>query len=189
MRKHNERCKECKKSVFELLVKIYNKEDVFQNYNLQLPNKLIELKQNDLNPNLEIIFNELQKYRGHKEFVRSKKLPSVDFYIKGQFILEFDESQHFTKPRLIALENYSDELALGFGKNKLIELCKKHNKKDNDPPFRDEQRAWYDTLRDFAPIFLDIKPTIRLFAADYVWCSLDANKKEDVEIFKKLIGQ
>ena len=70
-----------------------------------------------------------------------------------------------------------------------MELFEKLNKKDNDPPFRDEQRAWYDTLRDFAPIFLGIKPTIRLFVSDYVWCSLDANKKEDVEIFKKIIGQ
>lgn len=189
MRKHNERCKECKERVFELLVKIYGTENVLQNHNLQLPNKVEEFQPNDLNPNLEKIFNKLQEYREHKEFVRSKKLPNVDYYIKNQFILEFDESQHFTKPRLIALENYSDKLSLDFEKKKWMELCEKLNKRDNDPPFRDEQRAWYDTLRDFAPIFLDIKPTIRLFASDYVWCSLDANKKEDVETFKKLIGQ
>jgi hypothetical protein len=28
-------------------------------------------------------------------------------------------------------------------------LCEEINAKDNYPPYRDEQRAWYDTLRDF----------------------------------------
>ena len=189
MRKHNERCKECKKRIFELLGKIYGEENVFQNYNLHLPNKVEEFKKNDLNSNLENIFKNLQEYRGYKNFIRSKKLPNVDYYVKNKFILEFDESQHFTKPRLITLENYSEKLSLGYEKMKWIELCKKLDKKDNDPPFRDEQRAWYDTIRDFAPVFLDIKPTVRLFASDYVWCALDANKKEDIEIFKKLIGR
>ena len=189
MRKHSERCKECKVRVFELLGEIYGQENVLENHNLQLPNKVEQFKPNDLNPKLENIFYKLQKYRGHTEFVRSKRLPNVDYFVKNKFILEFDESQHFTKPRLIALENYSDKLSLGYKKEKWMELCKKLNKKDNDPPFRDEQRAWYDTLRDFAPIFLGIKPTIRLFASDYVWCSLDANKKKDVETFKKIIGQ
>ena len=138
---------------------------------------------------MENIYNKLQEYRGHKKFVRSKKIPNVDYYVKNQFILEFDESQHFTKPRLITLENYSDKLSIGFEKMKWIELCRNLNKKDNDPPFRDEQRAWYDTLRDFAPVFLDIEPTIRLFASDYVWCSLDANKKVDTDIFNKFLGQ
>ncbi|RLD40441.1 MAG: hypothetical protein DRI89_12035 [Bacteroidetes bacterium] len=189
MRKHSERCKECKVRVFELLVKIYGQENVLENHNLQLPNKVEQFKPNDLNPNLENIFHQLQKYREHAEFVRSKRLPNVDYFVKDKFILEFDESQHFTKPRLLALENYSDKLSLGYKKEKWMELCEKLNKKDNDPPFRDEQRAWYDTLRDFAPTFLGIKPTIRLFASDYVWCSLDANKKDDIEIFKELIGQ
>ncbi|MCB9227388.1 MAG: hypothetical protein H6578_09510 [Chitinophagales bacterium] len=189
MKKHSERCKECKKRVFELLGKIYGQENVLENYNLQLPNKVEQFKPNDLNPNLENIFHKLQEYREYNEFVRSKRLPNVDYFVKDKFILEFDESQHFTKPRLIALKNYPDKLSLGYKKEKWMELCEKLNKKDNDPPFRDEQRAWYDTLRDFAPIFLGIKPTIRLFVSDYVWCSLDANKKEDVETFKKIIGQ
>ncbi len=188
MKKHNERCKECKQRVFEMLGKIYGKENVFENYNIQLPSKVEEFKANSLSDDLDSIYKNLQNYRGYEDFVRAKKLPNVDYFVKNQFILEFDESQHFTKPRLIALENYPSKLSLGYKKEKWLELCERLNKKDNDPPFRDEQRAWYDTLRDFAPIFLNIKPTVRLFAADYAWCSLDVNKREDIEEFQRLMG-
>jgi len=187
MKKHNERCKDCKKNVFEFLQKIYGEENVFQNYNLEFPNKVNEFEQNDFNSNLDKIYKRLQEHRGHQVFVRSRRLPNVDYYVKNKFILEFDESQHFTKPRLITLENYPDKISLGFDKKKWIELCEKLNKKDNDPPFRDEQRAWYDTIRDFVPVFLKLKPTIRLYASDFVWCSLDSNKTKDLEKFKTLI--
>ena len=43
---------------------------------------------------------------------------------------------------------------------------------DNDPPYRDEQRAWYDTLRDFIPEMKGFLPTVRVFAKDLAWCSL-----------------
>ena len=189
MKKHNERCKECKKRVFELLEIIYGKGNVLQNYNLEFPNKIEQFAENNFNTDLKEIFKILQNYRGHENFVRSKKLPNVDYYIKNQFVLEFDESQHFTKPRLLTLENYSDKLLLGFEKKKWVELCNQLDKKDNDPPFRDEQRAWYDTIRDFVPVYLNLKPTIRLFASDHDWCSFNSSKSEDVEIFQNIINQ
>ena len=74
MRKHNERCKECKKRVFELLIEIYGKDNVYQNYNLEFPNKVEEFSQNEFNPVLIEIFNKLKEYRGHLEFVRSRSL-------------------------------------------------------------------------------------------------------------------
>jgi hypothetical protein len=49
MRKHSERCKECKKRILELLMEIYGKENVSQNYNLHFPNKIEELSNNNLN--------------------------------------------------------------------------------------------------------------------------------------------
>ncbi|MGR3174697.1 MAG: hypothetical protein ACUZ8N_08880 [Candidatus Scalindua sp.] len=114
-------------------------------------------------------------------------MPNVDFFIpEPGFIVEFDESPHFTKPREISC--YSDALTLGFNKAKWINLCATLNKKDNDPAYRDEQRAWYDLRRDFAPRILKIKPTIRLYASDYVWCSLKANSKPDQEKFRELLG-
>lgn len=75
-----------------------------------------------------------------------------------------------------------------FNSSKWKDLCNKLNKKDNDPVYRDEQRAWYDTLRDFAPSILEIQPTIRLYASDFTWCSLDSNNKVDQERFKHLLG-
>jgi len=68
-----------------------------------------------------------------------------------------------------------------------MRLCEKINAKDNDPPYRDEQRAWYDTLRDFLPSILGLNPTIRLYAKDFVWCSLNSDNPEDVEKFRRII--
>ncbi|HPU23972.1 MAG TPA: hypothetical protein PL149_07445 [Candidatus Kapabacteria bacterium] len=61
------------------------------------------------------------------------------------------------------------------------------NAKDNDPIYRDEQRAWYDTLRDFLPAIKGLKPTVRLFAKDYVWCSFDPDNQSDVKKFENLL--
>jgi len=74
-------------------------------------------------------------------------------------------------------------------KKRWIELCETINAKDNDTrtSYRDEQRAWYDTLRDFLPSVKGIKPTIRLFSKDFVWCSLDPNNPLDVQKFKRYL--
>ncbi|MCX6158004.1 MAG: hypothetical protein NTY74_08520 [Ignavibacteriae bacterium] len=188
MKKHNERCKECKTKVFELLTNIYG--EVHQNYNLNLPSGPDDLEVNEFSKSLNDIFTEIQNYRGFNKFIRAKKLPNVDFFIKNPgFILEFDETQHFTKPREISLANYPNTLKVSFATTKWRNLCDKIDKKDNDPPFRDEQRAWYDTLRDFAPIFLDLKPTKRLFARDFIWCSFDPNNGKDLDSFKSIIEE
>ena len=60
-------------------------------------------------------------------------------------------TQHFTKPREIALGLYPQNIPYGFSVERWRKLCESLDKRDNDPPYRDEQRAWYDTLRDFAP--------------------------------------
>ena len=186
-KRHNERCKDCKIRVEELLNNIYGKAIV--NYNLKLPSKIDDYAGSPFEKQLTQIHLNLQKYRGHKIFVKAKKLPNVDFFIpEPGFIVEFDESQHFTKPREIALSYYSGVLTLGFSKDKWVNLCTTLDKKDNDPAYRDEQRAWYDSLRDFAPEILKIKPTLRLYASDYIWCSLDANNKADQGKFRELIG-
>jgi len=185
-KRHNERCKDCKLRIKELLGMIYG--NVITNHNLNLPSKIEDYTGLIFENQLVKIYVELQEYRGHKIFVKANKLPNVDFFIpEPRFIVEFDESQHFTKPREIALSGYPNTRNLGFDKSKWMNLCAKLNKKDNYPAYRDEQRAWYDSLRDFAPSILKIKPTIRLYASDYVWCSLDAKNKSDQEQFKKLL--
>lgn len=57
--KHNERCKECKKRIFELLSKLFGK--VEQDYNLHLCNKLDSFKENLHYSNLQNIFGLLIK--------------------------------------------------------------------------------------------------------------------------------
>jgi len=187
VKKHNERCKECKVRVKELLTSLFG--NVVVNSSLNLPCNIEEYKTTTFGAELERIYSALQKYRGHDVFVKSKKLAGVNFFIPDPgFIVEFDESQQFTKPREIALSCYPESLTLGFDKEQWSQRCLTLNKKDNSPPYRDEQRAWYDTLRDFAPEILNLKPTVRLYASDYEWCSLNPESAEDLNIFSKIIG-
>ena len=55
------------------------------------------------------------------------------------------------------------------------------------PPFRDEQRAWYDALRDLVPTTRSLLPTVRLYAPDLAWCSLDPTDRDDWERFSRLV--
>lgn len=183
---HDERCPECKETMSRLLEKIYGK--VEQNYKLEIGTHPEDFKNTPYYDKLKEIYVALQNHRGFKEFVKAKTLSSCDFFVSNQgFLVEFDESQHFTQPRRITLKNYPEELELEFDKGRWITLCEKINAKDNDPLYRDEQRAWYDTLRDFLPIIKGLNPTVRLFAKDYVWCSLDPSNPSDVERFKNII--
>ena len=61
--------------------------------------------------------------------------------------------------------------------------------RDDDPPYRDEQRAWYDTLRDFLPSVLGLLPTVRLAVSEYPWCKLNPNSTEDVEKFRQILSE
>lgn len=186
--RHNERCKECKKRVLELLENEY--DEVKENYNLNLSSKLNELEGTCHCISLKKIYTSLQEDRRYKSFVKANHIPNVDFFIPNPgFILEFDESQHFTISRSIALENYPKNLSIGFPRERWIKLCHELNMKDNDPCYRDEQRAWYDTLRDFVPLVLNMKPTVRLFSKDQIWCNLDCDKQEDVDRFKRWLNE
>ncbi|MDE2185067.1 MAG: hypothetical protein KGJ78_18795, partial [Alphaproteobacteria bacterium] len=71
-----------------------------------------------------------------------------DFYVpRANLIIEYDERQHFTEPRALTLELYPS-LSLGFDIPRWLNACRKIRAHDNDPPYRDEQRAFYDALRD-----------------------------------------
>ncbi len=183
---HNERCRRCKKTIEKLLEKIYGKVET--NYKFNIGTHPEDFRNTSYYHKLKEIYEMLQKHRGFKEFVRTQFLPRCDFFVPNPgVIVEFDESQHFTLPRKITLELYPERLELGFDRRKWIALCERINARDNDPPYRDEQRAWYDTLRDFLPIMKGLKPTIRVFAKSFVWCSLNPDDPKDVKIFKKLL--
>jgi len=183
---HDERCPKCKETIRRLLEKIYGR--VEKNYKFSVGTYPEDFKETQYYCILKEIYEALQSPRGFKEFVKAKTLPNCDFFIPDPgFIVEVDESQHFTLPRKITLERYPTNFELGFNKEKWIRLCNEINAKDNDPPYRDEQRAWYDTLRDFLPTILGLQPTVRLFAKDFVWCSLNPDDPKDIDRFRKII--
>ena len=185
-KKHNERCPRCKQTIKMMLEKIYNKVEV--NYKVKIGTHPEDFQNSLYYNNIKEIYETLQNHRGFNDFVKAKTLPNCDFFLPNPgLIVEFDESQHFTLPRKIALEHYPEKYPLGFDRNKWIELCRTLNDRDNDPPYRDEQRAWYDTFRDFLPTIKGLKPTIRLFASDLAWCSLDPNNPSDVNRFENIL--
>jgi hypothetical protein len=181
---HSERCRDCKTSVQNLLAARFG--TVEANWDLNLPCRLEDYRNNTLYDALGQIYSALQRYRQFEQFVRVSKLSRVDFFISQRsLIVEFDESQHFTKPRDISLSLYPPIITLSV--KKWRELCRKLDKRDNDPPFRDEQRAWYDTLRDFAPMLLGSGQTIRLYSRDTAWCSLNPSRECDMLTFEQIL--
>ena len=186
--KHDERCPECKKTIETMLRKIYGEVEV--NYKFVVGTKPGDYRESPFYSKLKEIFLELQNHRGYKAFVRSQTLPRCDFFVPNPgFIVEFDESQHFTACREIALSKYPERLEHGFNRKKWIELCEKIDAQDNDPPYRDEQRAWYDTLRDFIPAIRGLKPTVRIFSQDFRWCSLNPDVPSDIRKFKAILKE
>jgi hypothetical protein len=185
---HNERCPACKATVKRMLAAIYG--GVEERYAVSVSTNVEDYRRSPWYPHLREIFSSLQQYRGYRNFVRTPILPACDFFVpQPGFIVEFDESQHFTPPRVLALQSYPQELAVGFSVEKWLRLCQSIHARDNDPPFRDEQRAWYDTLRDFLPAVKGLGPTVRLYAADMRWRGLDPEKPADQKRFKEIIDQ
>jgi hypothetical protein len=134
---------------------------------------------------LQRIRAALAQARGHADFIKSALVPPCDYYMpKQNFIVEFDESQHFSRPRHLALSFYPDALTLGFPLARWKELCRQIDARDDTPVDRDERRAWYDTLRDLVPAVYGFKPTVRLYAEELQWCSLDSASAPDMEFFQ-----
>jgi hypothetical protein len=187
-KRHDERCHDCKDRVRMLLTAIFDRVEA--NWDLDLPAKVADYTGTSIYEILKKIHEALCKYRGFELFVKSKKLPRVDFFIpEKKIVIEFDESQHFTKPRAIALQHYPRGKNFGFSIERWRALCEELNSKDNSPPYRDEQRAWYDTLRDLSPILWKRGKTVRLYSRDLVWCSLRPNRQSDLLSIKRLISE
>jgi len=184
---HDERCPKCKETIHKLLERIYGK--VEKGFKFRVGTKPEAFKNTPYYNDLKVIYAALQNHRGFTNFVQRKTLPNCDYFVPDpDFVVEFDESQHFTSARKLALQHYPEKVKLGFDKKRWIERCVKLNRKDNDPPYRDEQRAWYDTLRDFLSEILNMHPTVRLFSKDFVWCDLNLEKSADVGRFKSLLN-
>ncbi len=184
---HSERCRECKATVLALLKSLYG--DVHVNVGFEVGTQPADFKGLPYHPTLSKIYEMLRHRRGFGEFVRTSRLPNCDFFVSQPgFVVEFDESQHFTAARADALQLYPEHLGLGFKRLDWISRCREIAAEDNDPAFRDEQRAWYDTLRDFLPSVKGLRSTIRLYAKQYVWCSLNPSQPRDRDTFRQILG-
>jgi very-short-patch-repair endonuclease len=143
---------------------------------VEIEYKFDEIKVPDLEERKSIgvellnILNSIEAERNIK--IKGKinhKLP-CDFYLpEVNLIIEFDERQHFTLPRAASLREYSADIYIGFDKKRWIDLCTEINAGDNSPIYRDEQRAFYDSLRDIIAPQIGLKPVVRIFEEDVLW--------------------
>ena len=160
------------------------------NHGFRWGTSLAAYRGTQVEPTLRNVAAALKAFRGLGvgAFVKTNFLAPCDFWVPDPgFIVEFDESQHFTALRKLALSAYPAEHPLGFSAERWIALCEHHDARDNDPPFRDEQRAWYDTLRDLVPSLEGLQPTVRLYARDQAWCSIDPANGDHLKAFSDLI--
>jgi very-short-patch-repair endonuclease len=112
---------------------------------------------------LRAIRKALIAYRGHDGFDNPGFPLRCDFFLTDiKLIIEIDERQHFTAPRRIALENYPRDMILGFNRDEWIAECSRIAAKDDDPVYRDEQRAYYDTIRDIFAEKNGLRPIFRV---------------------------
>jgi len=117
------------------------------------------------------IYDKLKEMRNYSRFSNPGYKLACDFFIPSEnLIIEYDENQHFTEQRAESLAHYPSNLNLGFDKDKWHEACKNIKATDNDPLYRDEQRAFYDSVRDILAARNGI-PLIRIKHGDYDWKS------------------
>jgi hypothetical protein len=183
---HSQHCRQCKLRVRELLTALYG--DCLVNHAFRWPSHPGAYS-GLVGETLQRIFDSLRGYRGYENFIRSGEMPPCDYFVRWRgFIVEFDESQHFTQPRLVTLRCYPRELAVGFDLREWIGLCESLNSEDPSPPDRDERRAWYDCLRDLLPHYYGLQPTVRFHAQGFRWCELRTTSMEDRRRFESFLG-
>lgn len=130
------------------------------------------------------IAEALTSYRGYGDFFSPGEHLRVDFFIpEKRLIIEYDERQHFTIPRAIALRQYPDNLKMGFDRLAWISACEFTQAIDPNPRYRDEQRAFYDSLRDLYPTNHNMT-VIRIKDKDYDWTFPNADS-----YFRKILAQ
>ncbi|HEY1236062.1 MAG TPA: hypothetical protein VGH22_21970 [Candidatus Binatia bacterium] len=179
---HSSHCRLCKQRVGEMLEAIYGRCQ--QNYSFGWSASPRDYVTTPIGPTLERIRAGLENFRGYRDFIKSPIVPPCDYYVSTPpFILEFDENQHFSRPRLIALSLYPEDVQLGFSVTDWRDLCRGLDVRDDEPFDRDERRAWYDTLRDLVPIVYGFAPTARVYGGAYPWCSLNPSSIRDREHF------
>ena len=186
MNKHKKHhCMNCKKLFLKCLRDI--DPHAVEQYKNPLPKTLDKLSSCLIKIHDTLINHSKKDNRGPNGIILSKVFRPYDYFLpKYNCFIEFDEQQHFTFPRLISLGLYPNDIPLGFDKAKWKNLCKDLERTDRDPPHRDEQRAWLDTIRDLGHVFhsqyfnglLEISPTIRIYEGELAFCENSNKTKE-----------
>jgi hypothetical protein len=183
---HSGHCRGCKEQARRLLAARYG--DCHVSHSFPWPAKVQDYEHTAIGKTLWQIHTGLGDLRGYRDFSKSAQVPPCDYYISSPpFILEFDESQHFSHARLVSLMLYPAEFRAGFSISRWRELCLEINAQDDQPPDRDERRAWYDVLRDLVPTVHGFYPTVRLYAGEFAWCSLNSESAKDRDIFASIL--
>jgi hypothetical protein len=126
----------------------------------------------EMQPAIAKVHAALVAHRGEADFATPKWPLRCDYHLpEHRLIIEVDERQHFSEPRAVALRKYPRGAKLGIDRKLWISECLRIQAIDNDPDYRDEQRAFYDTLRDLLAPAFGMRPVIRL--------TLDAIESED----------
>lgn len=162
--------KNMRRSAFkDILEKHFGKVEIEKKFpGIQIPDLS---NRSSMNAELLLILDRVESFREMKiiKWNANAKL-SFDFYIPAKnIVIEFDERQHFTLPRAASLRTYPKSITLGFDKEKWVRLCEEINAGDNSPAYRDEQRAFYDSIRDIMAPRTGIKPVIRIYETDVLW--------------------
>lgn len=131
----------------------------------------------ELKEPLATIFQALQAMRGFSNFAGTGRSLRCDFYIPNEkLIVEFDERQHFTIQRAKALELCPSDISLEFDRQEWIKTCNSIKATDSSPPYRDEQRAFYDSLRDILAAQNGYR-LVRFRQGDFDWTCHEAEAK------------
>lgn len=144
----------------------------------------------DMDPILKRILMGIEDHRQIEVLGKNRYVLAFDFFLpRFDVAIEFDERQHFTPLRASALKEYPSTAELGFDKERWIQLSEKIRAGDNSPIYRDEQRAFYDSLRDILAPRVGLKPVVRIFEEDVHWevDSTSAKAKAILESIASLI--
>jgi len=172
-------------------------KDILENHfgKVEMEKKFPEIRIPDLsnrslmNAELRLILDRIESFREMKikKWNTNGKL-SFDFFIPAKnIVIEFDERQHFTLPRAVSLRTYPKSATLGFDKEKWVRLCEEINAGDNSPEYRDEQRAFYDSIRDIMATRIGLKPVIRIYEADVLWEREGETSPKAKEILQQIL--
>ncbi len=124
----------------------------------------------NMQADLRRILDAIESHRNQKIRGRKGHKLAFDLFIADLDLpIEFDERQHFTPLRAVSLCNYSPRLLLGFDSKRWMELSEKIRAGDNSPAYRDEQRAFYDSIRDILVSEVGLLPVVRIFEEDVEW--------------------